>query len=98
MPTLEPQIRQFIVDNFLFGQNDAGLGNDDSLLERGVIDSTGVLELTAYLERQFGVRVEDQELVPANLDSISRIARYLAGKQANGKGAVHAGGELSGSK
>ena len=72
-------IRQFIVDNFLFGQ--AGqLSNHDSFLDAGIIDSTGVLELVAFLEERYGVRVADDELVPANLDSIDRISRFITRK------------------
>jgi len=75
--TVAAEVRRFIVDNFLFGQDDQGLGPDDSLLDRGVIDSTGVMELVLFLEQQFGVKVEDTELVPENLDSIERICAFI---------------------
>ena len=77
MPELESQIRRFIVDNFLFGEEDNKLTSDDSLLERGIIDSTGVLELVAFVERQYGFKIEDKELVPANLDSITNLVRFI---------------------
>jgi acyl carrier protein len=83
MPDLERDIRAFVVENFLFGEDD-GLGPEDSFLERGIIDSTGVLELVGFLERQFGVRVEDHELVPANLDSIRGLVAFIERKQRNG--------------
>jgi acyl carrier protein len=84
MPVAEKQkeIRQFIVENFLFGRDDGTLKDDTSLLDKGIIDSTGVMELVMYVEKQCGVKVEDDELDPKNLDSISRLAQFIAGKQA----------------
>lgn len=79
---IEQKIRQFITDNFLFREDRASLTDDESLLETGVIDSTGVLELVAFLESEFGLAVADAEIVPENLDSISRIAGYVKGKTA----------------
>jgi acyl carrier protein len=78
------QIRNFIVENFLYGQDD-GFGEDVSLLEKGIIDSTGVLELVSFLEDRFAISVEDEELVPANFDSLSRLAAYVSKKMDNGK-------------
>jgi len=72
-------IRRFVIENFCFGQ-DPGLTDDDSFLEKGIIDSTGVLELVAYLESTHGIKVEDEELIPDNLDSISKVGAYLQSK------------------
>ena len=72
-------MRGFIVENFLFGQG-AALQDNTSFLEQGIIDSTGVLELVAFLEQTFSIKVSDDELVPRNLDSIDLICSYLAGK------------------
>jgi acyl carrier protein len=77
---IEQKIRQFLTDNFLFREDRASLTDAESLLEAGVIDSTGVLELVAFLEREFGLAVDDAEIVPENLDSISRIVGYVKGK------------------
>jgi acyl carrier protein len=77
---IEQRIRQFITDNFLFREDRASLTDTESLLEAGVIDSTGVLELVAFLESEFGLAVDDDEIVPENLDSISRIVGYVKGK------------------
>ena len=77
------EIRDFIVENFLFGVPDDRLGDDDSLLERGVLDSTGVMELVAFLEKTYEILVEDEELDPENLDSIVRISTYVQRKQAS---------------
>lgn len=74
-------LHQFIRENFLFGA-ETPLGDDDSLLGLGVIDSTGVLELVDFLQRQFGIRVADEELTPENLDSVSNLVRYLEAKRA----------------
>jgi len=83
MEKTEQAVREFIVENFLFGQEDEELGNDTSLLQAGVIDSTGVLELVVYLEEGHGLKVEDEELVPENLDSIKNLARFINSKQGN---------------
>ena len=80
MSDIVPKIRQFIFDNFLFDAGEEDLGNDDSFLEQGVIDSTGVLELVEWLEETFEITVEDEELVPENLDSVNLLARFITGK------------------
>jgi acyl carrier protein len=72
-------VREFIAENFLF-RADAELDDNQSLLERGVIDSTGVLEVIAFLEQTFGISIADDEIVPENLDSIASMTRYLASK------------------
>lgn len=81
MQTIQQEIRHFVIQNFLFGQ-DGQLRNDDSFLESGVIDSTGVLELVAFLQEKFQVTIEDDDLVPANLDSIERVTRFIERKLA----------------
>jgi acyl carrier protein len=80
MTSIHTEVRQFVVDNFLFGQTDKPLDNDQSFLEGGIIDSTGVLELIAFLESRYGISIGDDELLPANLDSISRIAAFVGRK------------------
>jgi acyl carrier protein len=79
--TTEQEIRSFIVENFLFGASDRDLKDGDSLLEKGIVDSTGVLELVAFLERSYGIKVADEELVPENLDSITNLGTYVARKR-----------------
>jgi len=79
MEAIKLKVRNFVVDNFLFGQAD-DLQDDTSFLEAGILDSTGVLEVVAFLEQQFGVRVDDDELTPQNLDSIASIGKFVAGK------------------
>ena len=77
MPEIEQEMRQFIVDNFLFGDKETKFSNDDSFLDRGMIDSTGVLELVAFLEEKYGIKINDNELVPENLDSIGCLVRFI---------------------
>jgi acyl carrier protein len=73
-------LRQFVIENFLFGREN-GLRDTDSFLENGIIDSTGVLELVGFLERRFGIAVADDELVQENLDSIENLTRFLSQKE-----------------
>jgi acyl carrier protein len=83
-PSIEQEIRQFVIDNFLFGQ--AGtLANEESFLESGIIDSTGVLELVGFLEQRFGLAIQDRELVPANLDSVTRVVQFVERKRQAGE-------------
>ena len=74
-------MRDFIVENFLFGNKDATLGDEDSFLQKGLIDSTGILEVVSFIEEKFGIKVEDEELLPENLDSIRRLADFIGRKQ-----------------
>ncbi|MCD6199723.1 MAG: acyl carrier protein [Deltaproteobacteria bacterium] len=78
--SVHDEIRQFIIDNFLMGQDSDSLKDDSSFLEEGVIDSTGVLELVGFLEENYEIKVEDEELIPENLDSIKNICSYLESK------------------
>jgi acyl carrier protein len=80
MTSTEEKIRQFIADNFLFREDRGSLDDRESLLEAGLIDSTGVLELVGYLETEFSIRMDDNEIVPSNLDSIHAIVSFVSGK------------------
>jgi acyl carrier protein len=73
-------IREFVVQNFLFGRGD-DLTDSTSFFDHGIIDSTGVLELVAYLEKSFNIKVEDAEMIPDNVDSIAAMAAYLERKR-----------------
>lgn len=79
--TIAQQIREFVVSNFLYGQDASNVTNEQSLLESGIMDSTGVLELVAFLEQEFGVAVADRELLPENLDSVNNAANFVARKR-----------------
>jgi acyl carrier protein len=78
---LKSQIRQFILKNYLFSSDEKALDDGVSLMKTGVVDSTGVLELISFLEEQFGVKVEDEEMTPENLDSVDRIVTFVSGKR-----------------
>jgi acyl carrier protein len=74
------QIRDFVVTNFLYG--DAGaIQNDTSFLESGTVDSTGMLELIMFLESHYGLKIEPEEMIPENLDSINRVVQFVTKKQ-----------------
>ncbi|WP_234945254.1 acyl carrier protein [Anaeromyxobacter sp. Fw109-5] len=73
-------MRQFIVENF-YVSDPADLADDSLLVTAGVIDSTGMLELIAFVETEFGVRIEDEEMTPENLESIRRVAAFVANKR-----------------
>lgn len=79
----EEEIRKFIADNFMIGQNPAGLDRETSFLDNGIIDSLGVLELVSFIEDRFGVEVKDDELIPENLDSINNLLTYITKKRAD---------------
>jgi acyl carrier protein len=81
MNEIREQLRTYIVENFLFG-DDNGFNDEASFLESGILDSTGILEVIGFLEEQFGIKVRDDELVPENLDSISNLEGYLGRKMA----------------
>ena len=78
---VDPQeVRHYIIETFLFGQDD-GLADDSSFLEKGILDSTGVLELVAHLETAYRIKVNDDEFLPDNLDSIKAICDFLERKK-----------------
>jgi len=73
-------IHDFIVERFLYGDQSKPLGPEESLLEKGIIDSTGVLELVTFLQTEFGIEIPDEEIIPDNLDSIAKLTRYVQHK------------------
>ena len=79
MSDQKDKIRAFVVENFLFG-SDENLEDNTSFLDEGIIDSTGILELVNFLEEEFSITVEDEELIPENLDSINNVTAYLVQK------------------
>lgn len=80
MDPLQTELRRFVIDNFMYGR-DCEFHDQDSFLELGIIDSSGLLELVNFLEKQYGISVEDADLVPDNLDSIAQLARFLERKR-----------------
>ncbi len=82
------ELRAFIASAYLFDDESQMPGDTDSLLETGVLDSTGVLELIEFLEERFGISVADTETVPENLGSIANLTRYVGEKLAHTAGAA----------
>jgi len=82
---VESQVRadllDFIVANFLFGDESRAPQDDESLVEGGVIDSTGVMELIEFLESHFGIEVSESDTVPSNLDTVASLTRFVLRRQ-----------------
>jgi acyl carrier protein len=76
---LKEKVRQFIISNF-YVSDPAGLADDASLLDAGIVDSTGVLEIITFIETEFSVTVEDQEMLPENLDAVNNIVGFVQKK------------------
>lgn len=79
----EEKLRKYILETYLFTTDDSALANNDSFLDKGIIDSTGILELVMYLEEELGLTVADEELLPENLDSINNLVKFVERKQAS---------------
>ena len=77
---IKEQVRAFITSNF-YVADPASLEDNASLLDRGIIDSTGVLEVIYFIEETFGIKVEDSEMLPDNLDSIEKITNFIVRKK-----------------
>ena len=73
------KIREFVVESFLFGDGES-LKEETSFMEKGIIDSTGILELVMFLEETYNIKIEDEELIPENLDNLRNIAEFLERK------------------
>lgn len=79
--TVRQEIRAFIYETYFFGDESEQFEDTDSFMEQGIIDSTGVLELTSFLEEKYGVTVEDDEMLPANLDSVANLIAFIERKK-----------------
>lgn len=73
-------IINFIKDNFIRGRSKSEISPDESLIDSRIIDSTGILELVMFLEEKYSIKIEDEELIPENLDTVNNLVRFLAGK------------------
>ena len=78
---IEQEIKTYILENYLFTDDDSQLSSSDSFLEKGILDSTGILEVIYFIEDEYGIKVEDDEMVPENLDSVERLVVYVEHKQ-----------------
>jgi acyl carrier protein len=80
--SVKDQVRRFILTNYLFTEDDRKLDDSASLMQGGTMDSTGILELIMFLEETFGIKVADEEMIPANLDSVQNVVAFVERKQA----------------
>ena len=80
MDDVKKQLRDYIVENFLFGDTETEFADSDSFMEKGILDSTGILDVILYLEENFDMKVEDDELIPENLDSIDNLTAFISRK------------------
>jgi acyl carrier protein len=78
--SIQQRIRRFVLENF-YVADASELGDDTSLVGTGLVDSTGILEVLAFLEAEFGIRIEDRETTPDNLETIERMVAFVARKQ-----------------
>ena len=78
---IHDKVKKYVFENFLFGGRSRNIDSMTSFLESGIIDSTGILEIVHYLEEEFAIKVEDEEIVPENLDSLRNIAAYVQRKK-----------------
>ncbi len=79
--TVLKEIREYVVENFLLGDEEDEFSDSESFLESGLIDSTGILEVIAFLEETYEIAVDDEEMIPENLDSVDRVARFVVSKK-----------------
>lgn len=78
---IESNIKEYILKNFLFTDDASALNNETSLLEAGIVDSTGILDIIFYMEQKFGIKVDDEEMIPENLESVRNIVGFVTRKQ-----------------
>jgi acyl carrier protein len=79
---IRKKLREFITDTFLIGTDIETVEDSDSFMEQEIVDSTGVLELTAFIETEWGIIIEDDEMIPENLDSIDNLVKFITSKAA----------------
>lgn len=78
--SIEKKLRQYVLDNYLFTDDQSALVNEDSFLERGIIDSTGILEMISYINKEYNIVISDDEMIPENLDSINNLVAFITRK------------------
>jgi acyl carrier protein len=74
------KLRRYVLENFLFTADDSALADDDSFLEKGIVDSTGIMEVILFIEEEFGLSVADEEMTPDNLDSVDNLVVFVQKK------------------
>jgi acyl carrier protein len=79
--SIKQQVKQFVLTNYLFTTDESALDDADSLMQKGVVDSTGMLELIMHIEESYGIKVAEDEMIPANLDSIDAVSAFVERKR-----------------
>jgi acyl carrier protein len=79
--TFLKEIREYVIESFMLGDEEEELSDSESFLESGLIDSTGILEVIAFLEETYEITIDDEEMIPENLDSVERVARFVMSKK-----------------
>lgn len=80
MEQVKQSVKSYILENVLYGAGEDTLSYEDSFLEKGIIDSTGIMEIVIFIEEEYGFSIYDEELIPENLDSINNLSRFIKGK------------------
>lgn len=75
--TVRSELRNFILESYLFTDDQSALNDGDSFLDNRIVDSTGIMEIIHFLEEKYGIRVNDEEMIPENLDSIDNLVKYV---------------------
>ena len=79
--SIKQDIKTYILENYLFTDDDSQLSSSDSFLEKGILDSTGILEVIYFIEDEYGFKVEDEDMIPENLDSVEFLVAFVKRKQ-----------------
>jgi len=80
MQNIKQEIREYIVDSFLFGDNETSFSDDDSFMENSILDSTGILDVILFIEEKYNIKVEEDETLPENLDSLNNLEKFIVHK------------------
>ena len=78
------KLRNYILENYLFTDDQSALADDDSFLDKSIVDSTGIMEIIFFIEEEYGIKVDDEEMVPDNLDSINNLVAFVSKKSTHG--------------
>ena len=81
MISIEQEVKVFLSEHLLMEEEIMGLANDDSLLEKGIIDSTGIIDLVSFIEERYRIKIDDEELLPENFDSLRAISEFIENKR-----------------
>ena len=80
MVDIKQDLREYIINNFLFGDEDNSFNDDDSFMENSILDSTGILDIILFIEEKYGIKIEDNEILPENLDSLNNLEKFIKTK------------------